>query len=39
MSIEIQLLQHIVYRYRSPVMVDDMDPVWIIIAGLFGSYK
>ena len=27
---KIQLLQHTVYRYRGPVWVDDIDPVWII---------
>ena len=30
MPIGTQLLQHIVYRYRGPVWVDDIDPVWII---------
>ena len=39
MSIGIQLLQHIVYRYRGPIWVDDIDPVWIIIAAPFGSYR
>ena len=36
MPIGIQLLQHtdtdIVYRYRGPVWVDDIDPVWITVA-------
>ena len=27
------------YRYRGPVWVDDIDPVWIIITTLFGSYR
>ena len=27
---KIQLLQHTIYRYRSPVWVDDIDPIWII---------
>ena len=31
--------QHTVYRYRGPVWVDDIDPVWIIIAAPFGSYR
>ena len=47
MPIGIQLMQHIVYRYRGhvwvddidPVWVDDIDPVWIIIAAPFGSYR
>ena len=30
MPIGTQLLQHTVYRYRGPVWVDDIDPVWII---------
>ena len=30
MPIGTQLLQHIVYRYRGPVWVDDIDPIWII---------
>ena len=30
MPIGTQLLQHIVYKYRGPVWVDDIDPVWII---------
>ena len=30
MLIGTQLLQHRVYRYRGPVWVDDIDPVWII---------
>ena len=38
MPIETQLLQHIVYRYRGPVWVDDIDPVLIIITALFGSH-
>ena len=36
MAIGIQLLQHTdtdtVYRYRGPVWVDDIDPVWITVA-------
>ena len=36
MPIGIQLLQHTdtdaVYRYRGPVWVDDIDPVWITVA-------
>ena len=39
MPIGIQLLQHTVYRYRGPIWVDDIDPVWIIIAAPFGSYR
>ena len=39
MPIGIQLLQHIVYRYRGFVSVDDIDPIWIIIAAPFGSYR
>ena len=39
MSIGIQLLQHTVYRYRGSVWVDNIDPVWIIIAAPFGSYR
>ena len=31
----IQLLQHTIYRYRGPVWVDDIDPVWISIAARF----
>ena len=27
------------YRYRVPVWVDDIDPVWIIITTSFGSYR
>ena len=38
MPIGTQLLQHIVYRYRGPVWVDDIDPVWIIIVAPFGPY-
>ena len=30
MPIGTQLLQHTVYRYRGPVWVDDIDPIWII---------
>ena len=30
MPIGTQLLQHTVYRYRGLVLVDDIDPVWII---------
>ena len=25
------------YRYRGPVWVDDIDPIWIITAAPFGS--
>ena len=36
MPIGIQLLQHTdtdtVYRYRGPIWVDDIDPVWITVA-------
>ena len=36
MPIGIQLLQHTdtdtIYRYRGPVWVDDIDPVWITVA-------
>ena len=32
MPIGTQLLQHTVYRYRGPVWVDDIDPVWITVA-------
>ena len=32
MSIGTQLLQHTVYRYRGPVWVDDIDPIWITVA-------
>ena len=36
MTIGIQLLQHTdtdtIYRYRGPVCVDDIDPVWITVA-------
>ena len=36
MPIGIQLLQHTdtdtVYRYRGPVWIDDIDPVWITVA-------
>ena len=36
MPIGIQLLQDTdtdtVYRYRGPVWVDDIDPVWIMVA-------
>ena len=39
MPIGTQLLQHTVYRYRGPVWVDDIDPVWINIAALFGSHS
>ena len=39
MPIGIQLLQHIIYRYRGLVWVDDIDPVLIIIAAPFGSYR
>ena len=39
MSIGTQLLQHTVYRYRDPVLVNDIDPFWIIIAAPFGSYR
>ena len=39
MPIGIQLLQHTVYRYRGLIWVDDIDPVWIIIAAPFGSYR
>ena len=28
----------LVYRYRGPVWVDDIDPVWIIIMAPFRSY-
>ena len=38
MPIGVQLLQHTVYRYRDPVLVDDIDPIWIIVAAPFGSY-
>ena len=30
MPIGTQLLQHTVYRYRGPGLVDDIDSVWII---------
>ena len=36
MPIGTQLLQHTVYRYRGPVWVDDIDPVWIIIRPRLG---
>ena len=39
MPIGIQLQQHTVYRYRVPVWVDDIDPIWIIIVALFRSYR
>ena len=39
MPIGIQLLQHTVYRYRGPVWVDNIDPVWIIIAARLGHTK
>ena len=39
MPIGTQLLQHTVYRYRGPVWVDDIDPVWIIIAAPFRSHS
>ena len=29
MPIGIQLLQHPTYRYRGPVWVDDIDPIWL----------
>ena len=38
MPIGTQLLQHTVYRYRGHVWVDDIDPVWIIIAAPFRSH-
>ena len=39
MHIGITMLQHTVYKQRSPVWVDDMDPVWIITVAPFGSYN
>ena len=39
MPIGIQLLQYTVYKYQDPVWVDDIDPVWIIIAAPFGLYR
>ena len=39
MRIGTKLLQHTIYRYRDPVWVNDIDPVWIIIAAPFGSYR
>ena len=36
MPIRIQFLQHIVYKYRGPVWVDNIDPVWIIIVAPLG---
>ena len=38
MPIRTQLLQHIVYRYRDPVWVDDIDPVLIIIAATYRDH-
>ena len=43
MPIGIQLLQHTdtdtVYRYRGPVWVDDIDPVWITVAPKRSPYS
>ena len=38
MPIGIIMLQYTVYKQSGPVWVDDMDPIWIIIVALFGSY-
>ena len=39
MPIGITMLQHTVYKQSSPVWVNDMDPVGIIIVAPFGSYN
>ena len=39
MPIRTQLLQHTVYRYRGPVLIDDIDLVWIIIEAPFELYR
>ena len=37
MPIGIQFPQYTVYRYRGSIWVDDIDPVWIIIAARLGN--
>ena len=39
MLIGIAMLQYIIYRQSGPVLVNDMDPVWIITVTPFGSYN
>ena len=39
MPIGIQLLQHTIYKYRGPVWVDDIDPVWVIQIEITVSYS
>ena len=39
MPIGVQLLQHTTYRYRGPVWVDDIDPVWVIQIEIIVSYS
>ena len=39
MPIGIQLLQHTIYRYRGPIGVDDIDPVWVIQIEVTVSYN
>ena len=39
MSIGITMLQHIIFKQSGLVLVNDTDPVYIIIVAPFGSYN
>ena len=39
MPIGVQLLHHTIYKYRGPVCVDDIDPIWVIQIEIIVSYS